>query len=509
MSAKRFKTVVASLTIALALCDVILLQTIGRAQLKQAAQTLETPKTWEAPAIASIEVPLANSRYSPTHISADYYYKIPARRVYKSYPVYAPGKEPADYLQWLKQQEPSVVFDPAQLKSELDWINAGELVFEAPTAFDFIATIPLVRDEAWYKKTGTPVSREGIMPFARYVVRRKGQVELGTLSCAMCHTRVLPDGSIVKGAQGNFPFDRAVGYGIRAGLAGSTKQVQETARTAFDTPWLNPNPNARLAQMSLDDIASAHEAIPSGVIARNRASLLYPVQVPDLIGVRERRYLDRTGINLHRNVGDMMRYAALNQGGDDLATFGDWTPLAAVYPDPAELDRYSDDQLFALTLYLYALKPPPNPNRYDELAARGRKVFMQSGCETCHSPPLYTNNSLVPAPGFKVPSSHLQKFDIYPVGVGTDPGLTLSTRRGTGYYKIPSLLGVWYRGPFEHSGSVLSLEDWFDPGRLKDDYVPTGFRGLDGRTRAVPGHPFGLDLSEEDRKALIAFLRTL
>src|ERR1044072_1576030 len=216
MSAKRFKTVVASLTIALALCDVILLQTIGRAQLKQAAQTLETPKTWEAPAIASIEVPLANSRYSPTHISADYYYKIPARRVYKSYPVYAPGKEPADYLQWLKQQEPSVVFDPAQLKSELDWINADELVFEAPTAFDFIATIPLVRDEAWYKKTGTPVSREGIMPFARYVVRRKGQVELGTLSCAMCHTRVLPDGSIVKGAQGNRSEERRVGKECRA-----------------------------------------------------------------------------------------------------------------------------------------------------------------------------------------------------------------------------------------------------------------------------------------------------
>jgi hypothetical protein len=93
--------------------------------------------------------------------------------------------------------------------------------------------------------------------------------------------------------------------------------------------------------------------------------------------------------------------------------------------------------------------------------------------------------------------------------VGTDPGLALSTRRGTGYYKVPSLRGVWYRGPFEHNGSVATLEDWFDPARLRDDYVPTGFKGYGVKTRAVKGHRFGLDLSPEDRRALIAFLKTL
>ena len=50
----------------------------------------------------------------------------------------------------------------------------------------------------------------------------------------------------------------------------------------------------------------------------------------------------------------------------------------------------------------------------------------------------------------------------------------MKTRRGTGYYRVPSLKGVWYRGPFEHSGSVATLEDWFDENRLKPDYVPTG-----------------------------------
>ena len=67
---------------------------------------------------------------------------------------------------------------------------------------------------------------------------------------------------------------------------------------------------------------------------------------------------------------------------------------------------------------------------------------------------------------------------------------------------MPSLKGVWYRGPFEHNGSVATLEDWFDPRRLRDDYVPTGWKGYGVKT-AVKGHEFGLELSAEDKRALI------
>jgi hypothetical protein len=56
---------------------------------------------------------------------------------------------------------------------------------------------------------------------------------------------------------------------------------------------------------------------------------------------------------------------------------------------------------------------------------------------------------------------------------------------------------------------VKSLEDWFDPRRLRKDYVPTGWRGPGVTTRAVPGHLFGLDLPEEEKRALIAFLKTI
>jgi hypothetical protein len=68
---------------------------------------------------------------------------------------------------------------------------------------------------------------------------------------------------------------------------------------------------------------------------------------------------------------------------------------------------------------------------------------------------------------------------------------------------------VWYRSMFGHGGWCATLEDWFDPRRLRADYVPTGFKGAGVTTRAVPGHEFGLKLSPDDRAALIAFLKTL
>ncbi len=213
------------------------------------------------------------------------------------------------------------------------------------------------------------------------------------------------------------------------------------------------------------------------------------------------------------------RVWALNQGADDLASFAGFVPAAPDFktlPAPDKLvppwtqpDRYSDEQLYALARYVYSLEPPPNPNRFDTLAERGQRIFQRAGCPMCHTPPLYTNNKLTPADGFTPPPGAAEKYDILPISLGTDPGLTLKTRRGTGYYKVPSLRGVWYRGMFGHSGWCATLEDWFNPRRTRDDYVPTGFKPYGAKTFAVKGHPFGLNLNSEERKALIAFLKTL
>jgi cytochrome c peroxidase len=93
--------------------------------------------------------------------------------------------------------------------------------------------------------------------------------------------------------------------------------------------------------------------------------------------------------------------------------------------------------------------------------------------------------------------------------VGTDPGLALDTRKGTGFYKVPSLKGVWYRGHYLHDGAVASLEEMFDPDRLKAAHIPGGWSPPGTESRAIRGHEFGLNLTPEEREQLIAFLRTL
>jgi hypothetical protein len=465
-----------------------------------------------------IEIPLARAEYSPRHISADFYYRIPVRPIYSSYPVYHPDREPQGYLDWLRQREAFKAWDTSKLTTREDWIRAGESVFLAPVLYGGIGVRPsdredlYVRDRLWYDKVRPPVSSSGVLPFYRYVIREKGKIELGVLSCSMCHTRVLPDGSILNGAQGNFPFDAAFAQDLLAGT--ETEAVNRKLLNAlYAKPWLKLDLSSRLERMDRVGMAALLSGRPPGVVTRHRLSLETPLQVPDLIGVEHRKYLDHTGLQLHRGIGDMMRYAALNQGADDYADFGGFVPLAdflgLTRADPEHGERYSDEQLFALALYLYSLRPPPNPNRHNEETKLGERVFAREGCGGCHTAPLYTNNKLVPAQGFNVPNLHKVRYNILPVPVGTDERATLDTRRGTGYYKIPSLKGVWYRGPFEHSGSVATLEDWFDARRLREDYVPSGFKPPGRQTGPVKGHSFGTTLPTDDKRALIAFLRTL
>ncbi len=487
----------------------------GQAQKSSGAFSPIPPRTWDDEALASLEVPLPNPEFSPKAFPVEYYYRIPVRPIYKDYAVYAPGKEPPGYMDQLKQKEPEIIWDDKgkrpRLETEGDWIKAGEIVFDAPIFYDAVTTVDEARNPEWYKKVQPLTTKEGIVPFATYVVREKGKVQLGNNSCAFCHTRLLPTGMVVKGAQGNFAFDRAVAFGAQQRV--SLEQLRLDYRALVGAPWLKgDDPAVRTDFMSKEELLALFYAIPPGVLVRHRSSAAAPPAIPDLIGVKDIRYLDRTGLVRQRGIGDLMRYAALNNEADFFSNFGGFIPSGEDFrrlPDPATQSRYSDEQLYALALYLYSLKPPPNPNERTALAVKGEKVFRREGCATCHTPPLYTNNKLIPAAGFKIPDDHRKRFDILPLPVGADPTLTLKTRRGTGYYKVPSLKGLWYRSPIEHNGSVATLEDWFDPRRLRDDYTPTGFKGYGVKTRAVKGHEFGLKLSVEDKRALIAFLKTL
>jgi hypothetical protein len=484
----------------------LLIRALGLVLVVTAAAP-DVPRTWEKTSVDTLEIPLANREYSPIHIDESAYYRIPERVIYKSFPVYAPGREPAGYMERLKTVEPEVAFDSSTLRTPQDWISAGEIVFNAPTSLHPVFfTAQDLSDPNFFKQMGMPIAKDGTIPFARWVVRQKGLVELGSMSCATCHTRVMADGAVVPGAPGNNPNDREGARLLQksAGILGQEKmlaQVHNFARQ-FELPWLPDDINRLASSMSLDQLIAAGEAIPPGVTARANTSILLPPQIPDLIGVRERQFLDHTGLVRHRDIGDLMRYVSLAQDVFSSDRYG--SAASANLPPPSA--RYSDSQLYALSLYLYSLRPPPNPHHFGASAARGKVLFEKLECARCHTPPLYTNNKLVPVEGFEVPAG---MDDVVPTRIGVDPRYTLQTHKGTGYYKVPSLKGVWYRGPFGHNGSAATLEDWFDPARLKPGYVPTGFKGYDGKTRSIPGHPFGLQLSPAEREDLIAFLKTL
>ena len=392
---------------------------------------------------------------------------------------------PPGYIEKLKKLASELAFDPGRLKTKEDWVRAGETVFDAAAAYGIEVDMEDLTNPEWYAATGVSVAKDGTVPWVRYMIRATGNVEVGNLSCGFCHTRVLPDGSVVKGAQSNFSFDKARTFRNRR--RGNAAEFRRDELGFFTVQWV-PTMQARLEAMSMEEFNAAHDAIPPGVFARNRSSPFYPPAVPDLIGVRDRKYLGRTGATVHRSLADLMRYASLAQGIEFLSSFGGFIPDGeenfSKLPPPETRERFSDAQLYALALYLYSLKPPPNPNpnRVDETAQTGRKVFQRSGCAGCHPSPVYTNNKLLPARGFQIPPDHRGKYDILDMPIDTDSRLTLQTRRGTGYYKVPSLRGLWYRGPFEHNGSVATLEDWFDERRLREDYLPSGFVGYGVKT---------------------------
>ena len=485
----------------------------------QPAVTIVVPRLWNDKDLKDWATPLAGLKMRPGHYSEAEYYAAPIDNL-RTYPVYHPRFEPKGYREKLLAQGPLPLIDPDKLKTKADWIEAGRQVFEQldteamrsddPIVINYYtnaASIDARRDAAH-----DALTKEGIILDYRWVVGLDRKLYLGVSSCAGCHSRLMPDGTVLPGAPSNFDLANSPASDIlTARLYPSPPSRGEEFYHMYGVPWLANDPHERFKKMADKEIKSfdAQEtgAPPGTTFNRFNGSPLYTTRMADLRGVKDRRYLDASATHRNRGPEDIARYGILVEFADN-GVFG---PHRMVPEVPQRLrKRPPDEAMYAMGLYLYSLEHVKSPHPFDELAQRGEQIFKSEGCAQCHTPPLYTNNKLVAANGFDPPEeAATMGLDVSKRRVETDPGLALKTRKGTGYYKIPTLRGVWYRGLYEHSGSVASLEDWFDPKRLRDDYVPSGWKGPGVKARAVPGHRFGLDLSVEDKKALIAFLRTL
>lgn len=130
---------------------------------------------------------------------------------------------------------------------------------------------------------------------------------------------------------------------------------------------------------------------------------------------------------------------------------------------------------FALAYYLWHLDA--EALAADETTAQteqGRAVFERD-CAGCHG------------------DGRTPRLPVALGAMGSASGTGTSVDRGTGTWRVPSLWGVSTRPHLFHDASVRSLAALFE------ERAPN----------ARANHPFGLELSDEEVAALIAFLETL
>ena len=181
------------------------------------------------------------------------------------------------------------------------------------------------------------------------------------------------------------------------------------------------------------------------------------------------------------------------------------------------------------------IRPPKYPFAIDESLAQRGSMQYQTQCARCHDGPegdgrLYSPAEIGTAPqraeGFT--KAQADGFNAFFNSIEI-PGYTPPKEpaiRSTGKYLSPSLAGVWARAPYLHNGSVRTLAELltppaerpksehrgsriYDPGQL--GYTDEGPYVLDTTipTNSNAGHDYGTRLNEEEKRALLEYLKTL
>jgi cytochrome c553 len=276
---------------------------------------------------------------------------------------------------------------------------------------------------------------------------------------------------------------QGVGGLVRARMADGSAAIAVTCSTCHAAPSNGaiapgvPNRELDVGAAILDSQGSLVEPATANAIAAWGAGRLdvttstgnEPVRIPDLRPVRWLTYLQQDATVRARDIVALaIRIETLIITSNENAV----RPPRVI--------------ALALAAYLSSLASSlPSESSAADASPRGASLFAGQ-CASCHVPPSLTGDPVALAV------------------VGTDPTLGRSAVRGTGTYRVPSLHGVASRGPLLHDATVPSIDAMFDPAR-----VTPAFTGKLHGSGAVPGHPFGLDLPDGDRAALVTYLRAL
>jgi mono/diheme cytochrome c family protein len=204
--------------------------------------------------------------------------------------------------------------------------------------------------------------------------------------------------------------------------------------------------------------------------------------------------------------------------------------------------RSVDEHMPDVLAYIYSLEPPKYPKPVDpSLAAKGKIVFEEN-CSGCHG--TYGANGSYP--NLLIPESIIQTDSLLYKNNYSNPQFVNWFNKSwftTGDhpaqlvpfngYIAPPLDGIWITAPYLHNGSVPTLEavlnsklrpkywsrdfdhpqyDFDHPGWKYKEEETAGSTSVYNTT--LPGygnygHYFGDALSNEERKAVIEYLKTL
>ncbi len=225
---------------------------------------------------------------------------------------------------------------------------------------------------------------------------------------------------------------------------------------------------------------------------------------------------------------------------------GDFTKLlmqAAVLgiPDSTQARKVNEHFVDVLA-WLESLKPPPYPQPIDKnLAIKGQLLFEEN-CAKCHG--FYGEEETYPN---KLVSLEVVKTDPYYVQYFTETsGLAnwynkswfgnsepVSSMEPSNGYIAPPLDGIWATAPYLHNGSIPNLDVllnsperptfWQRSGKSDDyNYEKVGWnykkigkaKGDWTYDTTIPGygnrgHYFGDKFSDEERRAVVEYLKTL
>ncbi len=301
-------------------------------------------------------------------------------------------------------------------------------------------------------------------------------------------------------------------------------------------PGTPPGPGRVDAFMTARNILFPQSAIPA----------TSPVDIPriwNLLGIPWYHWDRNTNSLMERNIGQAVVIGAVIDPADHQSTLR--------IENIQQLETLAGD-----------IPPPPWPSEVDAgagdggVVARGADLFAKN-CASCHS----DNDSGTPLGEVKTNELRISNFSqpmdgggqfnvalkaeldqvmeqayaYAEAGADAQEDPTKTRINAPQQYAHRTLEGVWATAPYLHNGSVVSLADLLQPASARSSTVTVGERIYDmdrvgysgdaggaysrdggtagdsicGTFNGGCGHPYGTDLSADDKQALLVYLKLL